>query len=186
MAGTSELKRLWRKCREHRVTKKRRSSQPSSERSSRDSKDSMALDETAIVVVGLGLDVKQEEEYLEYQLDDDDDDPRFIGNPHGIGCSRTYEEPYVSVIDSVSTSPASVRPRVHQEVEPIEGDQLLSFPNLGPWRSDSIDRVKGKRKGRMPGDSADDRYKFLLDGQASRSRFSAKRFTSIRQRAWTR
>ena len=184
MAGTSELKRLWGKYRKYRITKKQRSSQASSESSSRDSKDSMALDEAAIMVVGLGLDLKQEEEYIEYLLDDDD--PRFIGNPHGIGCSRTYEEPYVSVINSLSTSPASVHPLVLQEVEPNEGDRLLSFPNLGPWRSDSIDMVKGKRKGRMPGDSADDRYKFLLDGRASRSRFSAKRFTLVRQRVWTR
>ena len=184
MGRTSELKRMWRKYREYRITKKQQSSQASSESSGRNSKDSMALDETAIVVVGLGLDVKQEEENIEYLIDDDD--PRFIGNPHGIGCSRTYEMPYDSVMNSFSASPASVRPLVPQEVEPNEGDRLLSFPNLGPWRSESIDMVKGKRKGRMPGDSADDRYKFLLDGRASQSRFSAKRFTLVRKRAWTR
>ena len=183
MGRTSEL-RLWRKFREYRINKKQQSSQESSECSSRDSKDSMVLDETAIIVVGLGLDLKQEEEYIDYLLDDDD--PRFIGNPHGIGCSKTYEEPYFGVINSRSTSPTSVHALLPQEDEPNEGDRLLSFPNLGPWRSGSIDMVKGKRKGRMPGDSADDRYKFLLDGRASQSRFSAKKFMPVRQRAWTR
>ena len=188
MAGPSELKRLWRKYREYRVSKKQRSSQASSESSSRDSKDSVALDEACIMIVGMGLDSKEEEEeeeeYIEYLLDDDD--PRFIDNPHGIGCSRTYEESYDSVMNSLSTSPASVCPIVPQETEPNEGDRLLSFPKLGPGRSESIDMVKGKRKGRMPGDSADDRYKSLLDGPASRAKFSAKRFSFVRQRAGTR
>ena len=184
MGRTSELKGLWRKYREYRTNKKQRSSRASSESSSRDSKDGMALDEATGMVVGLGLDLKPEEEYLEFLSDDDD--PRFIDNPYGIGCSKTYEEPYISVIDPLPTSPASVRPLVPEEIEPIEGDRLPSFPNLGPWRSDSIDMVKGKRKGRMPGDSADDRYKFLLDGRASRSKSSAKRFTLVRHRGWTR
>ena len=181
MAGTRELKRLWRKYREYRITKKQRSN---SESSSRDIKASMALDETNIMVVGLGLDMKPEDEYIGYLLDDVD--PRFVGNPHGIGCSKTYEEPYVSIMDSLPKSPASVHPRVPQKVGPNEDDRLLSFPNLKLWRSPSIDMVKGKRKGRMPGDSEDDRYKFLLDGPASRSRFSAKQFMLVRQRAWTR
>ena len=189
MGRTSELKRLWRKYRDYRTMKKQRSSQASSESSSRDStsrdsKDGMALDEATIMVVGLGLDLKPEEEHLEVLLDDDD--PRFIGNPYGIGCSRTYEEPYVSVKNSLPTSPASVHPLRPEEIEPIEGDRLPSFPNLGPWKAENIDMVKGKRKGRMPGDSADDRYKFLLDGRASQSRFSAKRFTLVRKRTWTR
>lgn len=187
MVGPSELKRLWRNYREHRATKKK-SRQASSESSSRDSKDSMALDEASIMIVGTGLDSKEEdyEEYDGFILDDDD--PRFINNPHGIGCSRTYETPYDSVSNSRSPSPASVRPLVPQEPEPNEGDRLLPFPNLGPWKPEGIDMVKGKRKGRMPGDSADDRYKFLLDGPASRSKFSAKRFSleRVRQRAWTR
>ena len=188
MASSSEMKRLWRKYiemyREYRVTKKQRSSQASSESSSRDSKESMALDEAALIIVGLGLDSKQEEEeYIDFMLDDD---PRFIDNPHGIGCSRTYEEPYDSGIGSFSTSPASMRPLVHQEIDFNAGDRLLSFPKLGACKSESIDMVKGKRKGRMPGDSADDRYKFLLDGPAAQTRFSAKRFTLVRQRAWTR
>ena len=171
MVGTRELKRLWRKYREYRITKKQRSSPVSSESSSRDSNDGMALDETTIMVVGLGLDSKPENEYIEYSLDDID--PRFIGNPHGIGCSKTYEEPYVSVTDSLPKSPASARPRVPQEVGPNE---------LRLWRSASIDMVKGKRKGRMPGDSEDDRYKFLLDGRAWQSRFPAKKFLLVRQR----
>lgn len=184
MGRTSELKRLWRKYRNYRINRKERSTQATSGSSRRDSKDNMALDETAIVVVGLGLELKQEEQCIEYLLDDDD--PRFIGNPFGIGCSKTYEEPYVGVINSLSTSPASMQPLVSQEVEPNEGDQSLSFPDLELWRSASIDMVKGKRKGRMPGDSADDRYKFLLDGRASRSRLSAKKFMLVKQRAWTR
>ena len=187
MTGSSEVKRLWRKYiemyREYRITKKQRSSQASSESSSRDSKESMVLDEAAIMIVGLGLDSKQEEEYVDFMLDDD---PRFIDNPHGIGCSRTYEEPYDSVNNSLSTSPASMRPLVHQEIDLNAGDRLLSFPKLGACKSESIDMVKGKRKGRMPGDSADDRYRFLLDGPAAQTRFSAKRFTLVRQRAWTR
>ena len=154
MAG---MKRLWRKYREYRVTKKLRS-----DSSGDSSKDSMALDETAIVVVGLGLGSKQEEGVMDYLLDDDD--PRFIGNPYGIGCSKTYEEPYISVRKSPSTSPASKRPVTPQEAGTNEGDGLLSFPDLGLWRSASIDMVEGKRKGRMPGDSPEDRYKFLLDG----------------------
>ena len=185
MGRTSELKRLWRKYRQYRIDKKQRSTRANSGSSSRDSKNSMVLDETAIVVVGLGLEVKQEEEeYIEDLLDDDD--PRFIGNPFGIGCSKTYEEPYVSVMDSLSTSPASMQPLVPQKIEPNEDDRLLSFPDLGLWRSPSIDMVKGKRKGRMPGDSAEDRYKFLLDGRAARSRLSAKKLMLVRQRALTR
>lgn len=188
MAGPSELKRLWRNYREYRATKKK-SRQASSGSSSRDSKDSMALDEASIMIVGMGLDSKEEEEYEEYdEYFLDDDDPRFINNPHGIGCSRTYEEPYVFVGDSRSPSPAPVRPLVPQEPEPNEGDRLPSFPNLGPWKPEGIDMVKGKRKGRMPGDSADDRYKFLLDGPAPRPKFSAKAFSllRVRQRDWTR
>ena len=186
MAGTFELKRLWKKYREYRITKKQRSSQESPESSSRDSKDTMILDEATVIIVGLGVDSKREEEYIEYILDDGDphfdSDPRFVGNPYGIGCSRTYEEPYDGGINSVSISPASIRPLMPQEMEPIEDDRLLSPSKLGVWRSESIDMVKGKRKGRMPGDSADDRYKFLLDGTASRSKISAKRFSLVRQR----
>ena len=182
MAGTSELKRLWRKYREYRITKKQRrlSQATSSGSSSRDSKDVMMLDDAAIAVVGLGLDSKQEveEEYIEDMLDDED--PRFIGNSYGIGCSRTYEEPYNGVFHSISTSPASVCPIVPQDTDLNEGDRPLSFPNLGPSRLGSIDRVKGKRKGRMPGDSPDDRFKNLLDGPASRGKFFAKRFPLVR------
>ena len=185
MGRTSELKRLWRKYRQYRIDKKQqRSTRASSGSSSRDSKDSMVLDETAIVVVGLGLEVKrQEEEYIEDLLDYED--PRFIGNPVGIGCSKTYEESYVGFMDPLPTSPASMRPLVPRELEPNEGDRLL-FPELELWRSPSIDVVKGKRKGRMPGDSADDRYKYLLDGRASRSKLSAKKLMRVRQRALTR
>ena len=177
MAGTSELKKLWRKYREYRVSKKQRSSQESSESLRQDSKGSMVLDEATIMVVGLGLASKQEEERIEYLIDDD---PRFIDNPHGIGCSRTYEEPYDSVMNSLSTSPASTRPVVPQDVDLNQGDGLLSFSKLRACKSESIDMVKGKRKGRMPGDSAEDRYKFLLDGSASRAKFSVKKFTLIR------
>lgn len=184
MAGPSELKRLWRKYREYRVTKKQRSSQASSESSSRDSKGSVELAEATSMIVGLGLDMKQEEECIEYALDDDD--PRFINNPHGIGCSRTYEVPYDSVTNSLSTSPASMCPFVPRGINVDRSDELLSFSKPGGWKTESIDVVKGKRKGRMPGDSADDRYKFLLDGSASRAESSLKRFTLVRQRAWTR
>lgn len=183
MAGPTDLKRLWRRYREYRVTKKQKSSQASSESSSRDSKESTALEEATIMVVGLGLDTKPEEEHIEYARDDDH---RFINNPHGIGCSRTYEVPYDLATNSLlSTSPGSMRPRVPRRVNVDKSDALFSFPELGAWKTESIDTVKGKRKGRMPGDSADDRYKFLLDGPATRAKFSAKSFTMVRQRAWT-
>ena len=146
----------------------------------------MTLDEANVMIVGLGIDTKREEEYIEYALDDDDD-PRFINNPHGIGCSKTYEElPYESNTNSLSSSPASMRPLVSQETDTNENDELPSIPKLGAWKMESIDMVKGKRKGRMPGDSPDDRFKFLLDGTASRAKFSAKRFTLLRERTWTR
>ncbi|CAF9922047.1 hypothetical protein IMSHALPRED_005319 [Imshaugia aleurites] len=165
MARSFELKRFWRRYREHRLTKKRR----------RDSEESMALEEATATMVGLGLGMKQEEEYVEIEHDDD---PRFINNPHGIGCSRTYEVPYDSATNSLSTSPASMRPLLRREIN--GSDDLVSFRKLGAWKAESIDMVKGKRKGRMPGDSADDRYKFLLDRSA---KSSAKRFTLIRERA---
>ena len=130
------------------------------------------------MIVGLGLDMKQEEEYIEYALDDDD--PRFRNNPHGIGCSRTYEVPYNSVTSSLSTSPASMRPLVPQENKINGSDELLSCPKLGAVKSERIDMVKGKRKGRMPGDSPDDQYKFLLDGPSSRAKPSAKGFRLVR------
>lgn len=170
MAGPSELKKLWRRYREYRVTKKQRANQTTLESSSRDSKESMALEEATAMIVGLGLDTKQEEEYVEYALNDD---PRFINNPHGIGCSRTYELPYDSVASSFSTSPASTRSPVPREINVNESDELLSCPKPGAWKAESIDMAKGKRKGRMPGDSADDRYKFLLDGPPSRTKLSA-------------
>ena len=182
MAGPSGLKSWWRKYREYRVTRKQRSSQASSESSSRDSNDSMALDEATTMVVGLGLDTKREEQFIEHAVDVD---PRFINNPHGIGCSRTYEEPYDAVTSSLSTSPASIRPSPRR-IDINESDELISFPKLATRRMESIDMVKGKRKGRMPGDSADDRFKFLLDGPASPGKFSAKRFTLVRERTWTR
>ncbi|CAD6581300.1 MAG: hypothetical protein ASARMPREDX12_000419 [Alectoria sarmentosa] len=198
MVGPSELKGLWRKYREYRAAKKQRS-QASSESSSRGSKGSTGLEEATSMIVGLGLeteqrsqassgssnrgikgsmvleeatgiitgyetDTKLEQQCIEYALDID---PRFIDNPDGIGCSRTYEEPD----------------------EPYEFDEQSSFPQLAAWRTDSIDRVKGKRKGRMPGDRADDRYKSLLDILASRPKFSAKKFSllkGVRDLAWTR
>lgn len=196
MAGPFELKKLWTKYRPNRIAKKQRSSQASSESSSRDSKGSMALDEANVMMVGLGIDTKQEEGYIDYgyiehALDDDDvdvdDDPRFINNPHGIGCSKTYEElSYDGSTNSFSSSPASTRPLVPREIDINESDELPSFPKLGAWKMESIDMVKGKRKGRMPGDSADDRFKFLLDGPASRAKSSAKRFTLVRERVRTR
>ncbi len=182
MAGPSELKRLWRKCKEYRSAKKQRSSQASSESSSRDSKGSLELEETTSMIVGLGLDIKQEE-YIELTLDDDD--PRFRNNPHGIGCSRTYEVPYNGVTSSVSTSPASMRPLVPRENKINGSGELLSRFKLGAVRPESIDMVKGKRKGRMPGNRADDRHKFLLDGPSSRAKPSVKSFRLVRQRAWT-
>lgn len=172
MAGPFELKKLWGRYREYRVTKKQMASQTSSESSSRNSTESAALDEATALVVGMGLDTKQEEKYVEYALNDD---PRFINNPHGIGCSRTYELTYDSVANSLSTSPASTRPPLPREINVNETDERLSWPELGAWKAESIDTAKGKRKGRMPNDSVDDQYKFLLDGPASRTRFSAKR-----------
>ncbi|CAF9943308.1 MAG: hypothetical protein ALECFALPRED_011014, partial [Alectoria fallacina] len=163
MAGPFELKRLWGKYREYRAAKKQRC-QASSESSNPSSKGSMVLEEATGMIIGYGLDTKQEQQCIEYALDVD---PRFIDNPDGIGCSRTYEDPYV----------------------PYEFDEQFSFPKLAAWRTDSIDRVKGKRKGRMPGDSADDRYKSLLDILASRPKSSTKKFSllkGVRELAWTR
>lgn len=179
MAGPSELKRLWRNYRNYRAAKKE-ARQASWESLSSNSKDSIALDDGRIIIVGMGLDSKEEEEYAECSLDDDD--PRFINNPYGIGCSRTYEEPYAGVENARSASPASVRSLVPQETDPNEGYRLPSFPNLGPWKPEDIDMVEGKRKGRMPDDSAEDRYKLELDGLATRSKFSAKRFSLVRKR----
>ena len=184
MAGPSELRNLWRKYREYRVAKKQRSSQASPKSSSRNSKDSMALEDATNMIVGLGIDMKQEEEYIEHAQEDDD--PRFINNPHGIGCSRTYEEPFDNSTNSLSTSPASMRPAVPRGVVFNESDETILFPKPRAWKAESIDMVKGKRKGRIPGDSADDRYKFLLDGSAARAKSSTKRFTLVRERAWTR
>ncbi len=128
----------------------------------------MVLDEGTIMAVGWGRDTKRGDVYVEYV----DEDPRFINNPHGIGCSRTYEMPYES---SLSNSPASSIAPARQEINPNDSDGWLPTPHLGRWRSESIDEVKGKRKGRMPGDSAEDRYKFLLDGPASRLRWYDRR-----------
>ena len=173
MANSSELKRLWRRYRESRGTKKQMSSQASSgssnwlRSSSWDSKASMVLDEATAMIVGLGLDMKPAEEFIEYALDDDDDDdggdPRFRKNPHGIGCSRTFEVPY-----SPPISPASMRPPVPQ------GNNVgPRYELLRAWKAKSIDFMTGKGKGRMPGDSADERYKVVLDGAASRAKSSA-------------
>lgn len=165
-----ELKRLWRRYREYRVTKKLMSSQASSESSSRESKDSMVLDEATAMIVGLGLDMKPEEGFIEYALDDDDDDddydggdPRFRRNPHGIGCSRTFEVPYTPPI-----SQAAMRPPVPQGNHFGPRDELLRV-----WKAKTIDFMKGKGKGRMPGDRVDERYKMVLDGAASRAKSSA-------------
>lgn len=181
MAGPAELKRLWRKYREYRVSKKRRrSSQATSESSSW---DSAALEEAKMMVVGLGLDMKQEEEeeWVAVALEQD---PRFVNNPTDIGCSRYYETPYDSVTNSpLSTSPASMRHRVPQYISVNESDEQLPFSKLGPWKPTSFDMMKGKRKGREPGDSAEDRYKFLLDRATSPARFSAKRFKLVRVQA---
>ena len=180
MAGASELKRLWRKCRKNRASKKQRARQESLEILSRHCKNSIALEEAAIIVVGLGLNTKQEEEYADYRFEKD---PRFFNNPIGIGCSKTFEVPYDSARDSLSTSPASRSPLVSTVNSSSTGsDGLGSFPNLGACKSQIIDMVKGKRKGRMPGDSAEDRYKFLLDGRAARLEYSAKRFALVRRR----
>ena len=180
MARPGELKRLWRKYREYRINKKRRSSQATSESSSM---DSAALEEAKIMVVGLGLDMKQEEaeECVAVALEQD---PRFVNNPTGIGCSRHYEAPYDSVTNSpVSTSPASMRQRVPQDISVNESDEQLPFSKLGPWKPTSFDMMKGKRKGREPGDSAEDRYKFLLDRAACQAKFSSKRFKLVRLQA---
>ncbi len=134
--------------------KKQRSEDRESEGSEGgDRKGSMVLDEGTIMVVGLGLDSERKEVYIEYV-----DDPRFINNPHGIGCSRTYEMPHGS---SLSSSPASTTGPARQGVNANESDGVLPFPNLGQWKPDSIDMVKGKRKGRMPGDGTEDRYSRL-------------------------
>ena len=169
MAIRSELKRLWRRYRESRATKKLNSSQASSESSSRESKDSTVLDEATAIIVGLGLDMKPEEGFIEYAPDDDyddddgGDDPRFHKNPHGIGCSRTFEVPYTPPIP-----PAAMRPTMPQGNNIGPRDELLRV-----WKAKTIDFVKGKGKGRMPGDRADERYKLVLNGAASRAKESA-------------
>ena len=169
MAIRSELKGLWRRYRESRATKKLMSSQASSESSSRESKESMVLDEATAIIVGLGLDMKPEEGFIEYALDDDYDDgdggsdPRFRKNPHGIGCSRTFEVPYTPPIPR-----AAMRPPMPQGNNVGPRDELLRV-----WKAKTMDFVKGKGKGRMPGDRADERYKLVLDGAASRAKSSA-------------
>ena len=168
MAIRSELKRLWRSYKESRATKKLMSSQASSESSNRESKDSMVLDEATAIIVGLGLDMKPEEGFVEYALDDDcddddgGDDPRFRKNPYGIGCSRTFEVPYNPI------PPAAMRPPVPQGNSIGPRDELLRV-----WKAKTSDFVKGKGKGRMPGDRTDERYKMVLDGAASRAKSTA-------------
>ena len=164
------LKRLWRRYRESRATKKLMSSQASSGSSSRESKESIVLDEATAIIVGLGLDMKPDEGFIEYALDDDYDDdddggdPRFRKNPHGIGCSRTFEAPYTPPIP-----PAAMRPPMPQGNNVGPRDELLRV-----WKAKTMDFVKGKGKGRMPGDRADERYKIVLNGAASRAKSSAK------------
>lgn len=184
MAGPFELKRLWRKYREYRVEKKRRLSEDSLNSLGQESFENFVLDEGRVLVVGLGIDTKNEVEYVEDGLDDDDDDdddPRFINNPHGIGCSRTYEVPYDDFVNSLSASPASTPHRPPPEIDPNEVDGLRALARLGPWKVEHIDMVKGKRKGREPGDSASDRYKFLLDGHSPRTKSARKSFTLPRR-----
>lgn len=176
MVGPSELRRLWRKYRRYRASKKRRSSQTSLENSSRDSNDSAALEEAKMMVIGLGLDTKEEEEEcVAFALEDD---PRFLNNPIGIGCSKYYEAPYDSVTMSpLSTSPSSMHhPLMPREISVNGSDEHLPFSKLGPWKPASEDMEKGKRKGRDPSDDAEGRYKYVLDGAASPARFTAKRF----------
>ena len=184
MAGPFELKRLWRKYREYRVNRKGRLSEGSLDGMRRDDLENPVLEEAGVIVVGLGMGTKHDVEHVEYGLDDDeddDDDPRFINNPHGIGCSRTYEVPYDDFINSLSTSPASMSSRPPQEIDLDEIDGLRSLARLGPWKSEHIDMVKGKRKGREPGDSANDRYKFLLDRHSPRIRSPRTSFTLPRR-----
>ena len=135
-----------------------------------------------MLVIGLGLDMKQEEEEcFAFALEED---PRFVDNPTGIGCSRYYEAPYDSVTDSpLSTSPASTCHRVPQDISVNESDEQLPFSKLGPWKPESFDMMKGKRKGREPSDSDEDRYKFLLDIAASPAKSSSKRFRLVRAQA---
>ena len=187
MAGISELKRLWRKYREYRTTRKlQRSNQRMLESSIRGCREDVGLEEGTDMMVGWGLGSRQDA-YIEYAHDVD---PRFINNPYGIGCSRTYEIPYDKDPDSLSTSPASTSPDVN------DSDELLPYPDVMIRKAESIDMVEGKGKGkereRIPGDSADDRhnslpnhsaddpFKDLLDGPAPHTNSSAKRFLFAR------
>ena len=134
----------------------------------------MVLEEAVIMIVGYERDTKEKAEHFEYKPKGD---PRFIDNPHGIGSSKAYEAPYDSSSSSLSTSPASRRSLTPQETNTNESDGLLSSPKPRPSKTESIDLEKGKRKGRMPGDSADDRYKVLLAGPASQAKALTKIFT---------
>lgn len=129
----------------------------------------MVLDEATAIIVGLGLDMKSEEGFIEYAPEDDYDDddggsdPRFHKNPYGIGCSRTFEVPYTPPLPS-----AAMRPPVPQGNNVGPRDELLRV-----WKAKTVDLVKGKGKGRMPGDRTDERYKIVLNGAASRAKSSA-------------
>ena len=174
MAVSIQLKKLWRKYREYRTGRKqRRASRSGSGSTGPGKKTSMALDETELIAVGLGLNTKEESEGdTEYAREDD---PRFIKNPHGIGCSKTYEVSYEDVMQSLSTPPKPSRPQVPRDIGPMNSNGLPPFANLGAPRSESIDTAKGKRKGRMP----DDRYKSSFDNPKSEFQSSGRRFSCM-------
>lgn len=183
MAGPSELKGFWRRSIDFLTSKKQRrtsqASQASSESSGGDGQRRMMLDEANVMITGLAMDTKLEAVCIEYASAD----PRFIGNPHGVGCSKNYELPYDNVMNPLSTSPASRQSSGPGKINVNENDGPSPFPPPGAPMAEGEDNLKGKRKGRMPGDSEDDRYKSLFDAAA---KSSAKRFTRARQRASTR
>jgi len=166
-------------------------------------RERMHLDEANATLAGMGLGASNAQHHYE---DDGDIDPRFIENPNGEGCSKTFENPsFTETTDSetLTSTPTSTSPRASRD-DPeclkehfpmaIKEREPVFDPStwLGP-ESLRIDWAKGKRKGRATFDEGEElrlMKEWLAQVEAGKIRpeegWTRKRIIAVmRGRAWT-
>ena len=109
------------------------------------------LDEVKFALGAMGLDSNE----LADELDD-----RFLNNPIGVGCSKSFELPSPTTKDSRSPSASPKVGPVPESVTTVEDNDPLATseeaPTMQPFKgADQIDWARKKRKGRASEDETE-------------------------------
>ncbi|KAL6717634.1 hypothetical protein ACLMJK_005549 [Lecanora helva] len=165
----------------------------------------LELDEALAIVNGIGL--RRYNTCREWDMYDEgeDFDPRFLVNPYGIGCSKSFENPLSTETTNSGATPSTPTSTIGRPPwieDTSEGDYRHSpmhktRESLFPARTWSglevhqIDWSKEKRKGRATGvepqdDGLQERFADITPGNATPKIERVKELmTGMRPKSWT-